>query len=218
MQRQVQFIPNEYYHVYNRGVDKRKIFFSDGDWKYFQRLLYIRNDAEGHIRPERVKNLTLQEIQIDRPLVHIQAYCLMPNHFHLLLSEIEEGGISTYMRRLLTSYSMYMNKKYNRTGPLMCRPFRAKHINSDAYMRWVISYIHLNPIEKVAPDWEQGGAIVNTGMEQCVKEYRYSSYLDYYVSERDETSILNKQSLPFFINDLESVQNLLSKYQENPIP
>lgn len=212
MERSFTFETGEHYHVYNRGVDKRKIFLSDGDWKYFQRLLYIRNDAEGYIRPDRCKDKALSEISIEKPLVNIQSYALMPNHFHLLLSESVPGGISTFMRRLLTSYSMYINKKYNRTGPLMCRPFRAAHVDSDEYMRWLISYIHLNPLDLFVPDWEEKGIGNVKHAKKFVDEYPYSSYVDYYVSERDETVIINKESLPIFITELEDIRTMLDTY------
>jgi putative transposase len=213
MNRTITFTPGEYYHIYNRGVNKDNIFFSNDDWKYFQRLLYLRNDAEGHVRPNRSHKLALADIPVTKPLVDIQAYALMPNHFHLLLSEREAGGITTFMKRLSTSYSMYINNKYDRSGPLMCRPFRAKHVNSDEYMRWVISYVHLNPVEYLQADWEEVGVGEIHGIQKHLAEYAYCSYRDYYGPERDESVILNKSSLPLFISDLEDSENMLATYQ-----
>jgi len=213
MERNIAFETGEFYHVYNRGIDKHKIFFSDGDWRYFQRLLYIRNDVDGHIRPARVKNKPLATLPATEPLVHIQAYALMPNHFHLLLSEAVPGGISTFMSRLLTSYSMYMNKKYDRSGPLMCRPFRAKHVDSDEYMRWLIAYIHLNPLELEQPDVKEQGIANISAAQAFLAEYPYASYRDYFAAERDESRILNKSSLPFFISDLEDVKTMYTTSQ-----
>lgn len=212
MERHVKFQAGEHYHVFNRGVNKGKIFFFETDWVYFQRLLYLRNDASGHLRPERYKNTQLSDIKIEKPLVNIQAYSLMPNHFHLLLSEIESGGISTFMRRLLTSYSMYINKKYDRTGPLMCRPFRSKHVDSDEYLRWVISYIHLNPLDIHVSNWEEQEIRDIESINIFIREFPYSSYVDYYVTKRDEASILNKESLPIFISELEDIQNMLKTW------
>ena len=217
MERHVSFTPGEHYHVFNRGVNQAKIFLSDGDWRYFQRLLHLRNDAEGHVRPDRCKDMALAEIEVERPLVNIQAYSLMPNHFHLLLSEVEPGGISTYMRRLLTSYSMYINKKYQRSGPLMCRPFRSKHVDGDDYLRWLISYIHLNPLDVHQNDWkEQGIADLGTA-SAFLRDYQYSSYPDYFTTERDVGHVLNKESLPIFISELEDLQNMLNTYQTNVV-
>lgn len=215
MERHTAFVPGEYYHVYNRGVNKQKIFLSDGDWRYFQRLLYIRNDASGHVRPDRSKRLLLSEIAITDPLVDIQAYVLMPNHFHIVLKEREPGGITTYMRRLLTSYAMYINKKYTRSGPLMCRPFRSKHIASDEYMRWLISYIHLNPVAKLQASWEETGVGDIAAAAALVREYPYSSYVDYFVTDRDEGRIIHKESLPMFISELEDFATMQSTYLES---
>lgn len=212
MERNVPFEPGEYYHVYNRGVDKNPIFFADTDWNYFQRLLYLRNDAKGHIRPNRCKNKVLRDIEIKEPLVHIQAYVLMPNHFHLLLSENKEGGISKFMSKLLTSYSMYVNKKYDRSGPLMCRPFRAKHVDSDEYLRWLISYIHLNPLAYIAPDWLEQGIGSLGEARGCIHNYHFSSYIDYFGAQRDESVILAKESLPIFISECEDISTMLAIY------
>jgi putative transposase len=209
MQRHTPFQSGEHYHIYNRGVNKEKIFYSDGDWNYFQRLLYVRNDAEGHIRPGRNQGTLLSEIGIEKPLVNIQAYALMPNHFHLLVSEREPGGISTFMKRLLTSYSMYMNKKYDRSGPLMCRPFRSKHVDSEDYLRWVISYIHLNPLDLKMPKWREKGIRDQGAAAHQVRNYPYSSFTDYFGPARDESVILNKESLPIFISELEDLGNML---------
>lgn len=210
MQRYAHFVPGEYYHIYNRGINKNKIFFSDNDWKYFQRLLYIRNDAEGFIRIDRCRKKKLHEIEIKTPLVDIQSYALMPNHFHILMSEREAGGISTFMKRLLTSYSMYINKKYNRSGSLMCRPFRSTHVGSDEYMRWLVSYIHLNPVKLVESDWKEKGLSDAVQAQKFLQSFMYASYTDYYIQERDETRILNKNSLPFFISDLEDVETMIA--------
>lgn len=216
MERNIAFEQGEYYHVYNRGVNHNPIFFADADWKHFQRLLYLRNDARGHIRPDRCKTKVLQDIDIPESLVNIQAYTLMPNHFHLLLSENREGGISKFMSKLLTSYSMYVNKKYNRSGPLMCRPFRSKHVNSDEYLRWVISYIHLNPLAYVVPDWEEKGIDSLEEAKDCIRNYHFSSYVDYFEKQRDESVIINKESLPIFIAELEDVPNMIDCYSSTP--
>lgn len=214
MERHVSFASGEYYHIYNRGVNKEKIFFTEADSKYFQRLLYLRNDADGKLRPDRCKNLNLADIEIKKPLVNIQAYALLPNHFHLMLSEVESGGITTYMRRLLTSYSMYINNKYERTGPLMCRPFRSKHVDSDEYLRWLVSYIHLNPLDINVPKWKEQGLSDLVVAGNFIRTYPYSSYSDYFVSDRDESCIINKKSLPIFISELEDIKKMLETYNK----
>jgi len=215
MNRYVTFEPGEFYHIFNRGVNKEKIFYSEGDWTYFQRLLYLRNDSTGYVRPERVKNMSLKDISITEPLVDIQAYALMPNHFHFLVSERRKGGISLYMKRLLTSYSMYMNKKYDRSGPLMCRPFRSRHVPDNDYLRWLISYIHLNPLDLTVPNWREKGIRDSELAHKYLKNYSFSSYQDYYGEERDEAKIINKDSL-HLDGSVEDFSNLLRTYNLRP--
>ncbi len=209
MERGTAFETGEIYHVYNRGIDKRNIFFSEGDWKHFQRLLYIKNiETEGKIHLSRLKNTSLCEMYQGSPgtLVEIIAYAMIDNHFHLLLREKVPGGITKFMSRLLTSHAMYMNKKYNRTGPLMCRPFRAKHVDNDAYVRWLLAYIHMNPLDKFQSDWKQVGIKNHKKAFHFIKNYHYSSYIDYFIDERDETLILNKGALPIDASDMDDLQ------------
>lgn len=213
-ERPLTFEEGEYYHVYNRGVDKRRIFFSKGDWTHFQRLLFLRNTAsDKKINLIRLAHDSVfQETPGTEPLVDILAYALMENHFHLLLHERVQNGISTFMRKLLTSYAMYMNKKYDRTGPLMCRPFRAKHIDSDEYLRWIISYIHLNPLDQIAPNWKEHGIDDPVAASALLENYRYGSYIDYIHPQRPETTILNKHALPIDITDVDNLDGLLAEY------
>ncbi len=212
MERKRAFQKDEFYHIYNRGIDKRKIFFAEGDWTHFQRLLYICNNSGKRIRPERVKGKSLVDIQRGQPLVNIYAYAMMENHLHIIMSENIEGGISKFMSKLLTSYSMYMNKKYKRTGPLMCRPFRSKHIGSDEYFRWLMSYVHLNPIDQVEPKWKEKGVKNNKEISSFLNIYKYSSYYDYFINDREESLILNKENLPINIDDLDNIVTMFSEY------
>ena len=144
MYRKTPFVENEYYHIYSRGVEKRKIFLNTKDYNRFMALLYIMNQN----KPFRFDNFlqahknNLEEIfkeQREKTLVSILGYCLMPNHFHLILYEHTEGGISKFMGKLLTAYSMYFNTKYNRSGPLLTHPFRSEHINNESQFMYIFS-------------------------------------------------------------------------------
>ncbi len=211
MERYAPFVTGQFYHIYNRGVDKRKIFFSDGDWNHFMRLLYMRNN-ETSIPIHRAKNKKLLEIERSNTIVDICAYALMPNHFHLLLYEKQENGISSFMQKLLTSYSMYMNKKYERTGPLMCRPFRAKHVGTDNYLQWLFAYIHLNPLSQIEPKWKKKGISDTRKAQDFLETYQYSSYWDYLNKLRDEKYILNETVLPFSTDTISNLDSLLRAY------
>src|SRR3989344_1270124 len=114
--RRIAFAPDEWYHCYNRGVDKRTIFEEPRDYERFLEALYLSNATESiprgtfqHLPHSEIINLERTE-----PIVAIGAYCLMPNHFHLLIKESVEGGISRFMHRVGTSYTMYFNIKRKR--------------------------------------------------------------------------------------------------------
>ncbi len=106
---------------------------------------------------------------------------------------------------------MYMNTKYNRSGPMMCRPFRAKYIDSDEYLRWLVSYIHANPLDKIEPGWKENGISNKREASKFLQNYKYSSYYDYFVNDREESLILNKEILPIKMNNLESVEDILQE-------
>jgi hypothetical protein len=121
----------------------------------------------------------------------------MPNHFHLIVKEVEEGGISRFMQKVNTAYTMYFNKIANRNGSLFQGRFKAQHANEDRYLSYLIAYLHLNPIKLVEPKWKEKGINDPKWAETFLNNYKYSSYLDYSRDvERVESKILSKNSLP----------------------
>jgi len=123
MERKFSFSVDEFYHIYNRGVDKRLIFLDSFDHDRFLKLLYLCNGTKSVIM-KSVQDLSLSDlykIDVGDRLVSIGAYCLMPNHFHLLLKEIRPGGVSAFVMKICTAYSMYFNKKYERSGSLFIK-------------------------------------------------------------------------------------------------
>ena len=199
--RNIVIAPGEYYHLYNRGVDKRNVFTGKIDYDRFITLLYACNGTRAVDLDEQGKNIaTLLERGIDRgeSLLDICAYVLMPNHFHIMAREIRERGISQFMQKLGVAYTSYFNKKYDRTGSLFQGTYKAKHASKDPYCSYVASYIHLNPVKLIEPDWKEAG-IKNFGAaDKFLSEYSYSSYFDYYGNKRTEKAILNKNSLPSY--------------------
>jgi len=151
MSRILPFSTGEYYHIYNRGTEKRDIFLDKADYLRFIVLLYISNNIEAvHISNLREQGKFLRDIiNLERKetLVDIGTYCLMPNHFHLLIKEKRAGGISEFMKKISTGYSMYFNKRYERTGRLFEGTFKSVHADSDEYLKYLFAYIHLNPIK-----------------------------------------------------------------------
>lgn len=136
-----------YYHVYNRGVEKRKVFLDDEDYAVFlgliKRLLgdSPETDSQGREYDWIAKN------------VELVAFCLMPNHFHLLLYQLELDGVTRLLRSVCSAYTTYFNKKYNRVGPLFQGIFKASYINNDAYISYIVRYIHRNPSNYMKWQW-----------------------------------------------------------------
>ena len=131
-----------------------------------------------------------------KQLISIGAYCLMPNHFHILITENKEGGISKFMQKLSTAYVMYYNQKYKRTGGLFEGKFKSEHLNTDIYLKYIFSYIHLNPVKIFQKDWKENGIKNKKGILKYLGNYRYSSYLDYVGITRKQNSILNRKAYP----------------------
>lgn len=124
--RREKLVTGEYYHVYNRGTDKRLLFNDDHDRT---RFLYIL--AKQHSKGEVV----------------IVAFVIMDNHIHFLLRQNEDGGISRFMHGLCLEYAMYFNWRHERTGCLFAGRFHAKRVADDVYLLWLTRYIHLNPAD-----------------------------------------------------------------------
>jgi len=215
--RSVPFLFGEYYHIYNRGVDKRTIFLGDHDYKRFQALLYLCNSTKTLDIKGLLQGKALESVYaVDRgdALVDIIIYCLMPNHFHILVREKTEGGVSKFMQRLSTAYSMYFNSKYERSGTLFEGKFKAKHIDNEAYFMWIFSYIHLNIVKLIDPTWKENGIQNIELVADFVKSYKYSSYYDYFVGERIESVILNKEAAPEYIAQLDDIESLANQFNE----
>jgi len=189
--RKQSFAPGEYYHLYNRGTEKRIIFKDVKDYRHFLFLMYICNTT---------KSIELRKIgeNFDRgeTLVDIGAYCLMPNHFHILITPLSEDGMSRFMQKLSTAYVMYFNRKYKRTGSLFQGKFKAEHVDNDVYLKYIFSYIHLNPVKLIQKDWKQVGLKDKQKAFSYLTDYYYSSFKDYLDEIRVECVILSKGDFP----------------------
>ncbi|OGG13738.1 hypothetical protein A2875_04805 [Candidatus Gottesmanbacteria bacterium RIFCSPHIGHO2_01_FULL_46_14] len=139
--RQLQFVSGEYYHIYNRGVDKRKIFLRFGHYRRF--LSTTKRILDAGSATQKLKQN--QGLAL-KSKVEIISYCLMPNHYHFLILQKENFGITQFMHRLNTSYTMYFNLNQKRTGRLFQYTFKARHIDNENAFLHVGRYIHLNPL------------------------------------------------------------------------
>ncbi len=192
----------EWYHCYNRGVDRRRVYSSAKDYDRFLSHVYLAN-TKRKLPPSNVRNVGLKKILVDdfvergSPLVEIGAYCLMPNHVHFILKEVEEGGISSFMQKVFTGYTLYFNMRYKRTGPLFSGTYRSKHLSTDRYFKHAINYVHMNPIELYEPNWKQGAG--NLGkVEEKLRAYKYSSLQDHVNEQRLERKILGSEVFTLF--------------------
>ena len=172
------------------------IFLDIQDKERFLKLLYVCNTKKPLIFKD-IQGESLDEIERDGDLlVSIGAYCLMPNHFHILLREDNETGVTEFLKKVATAYSMYFNKKYERSGSLFQGAFKSRHVDNEPYLNWLFAYIHLNPVKIIEPMWRESGISNVKNAREFMEKYRYSSYHDYFVGERPETAILSKDSFP----------------------
>lgn len=219
MLRKDPFVIGEYYHIYNRGIDKRIIFKSNKDYERFVMLLYISNTQTESFRLDNLINQqhkTFDEILVldkGEPLVSIGVWCLMSNHFHLLVRQEVDGGITKFMKKLGTGYAMFFNIKYQRAGALFGGLFKSKLIGvDDNYMRQLFGYIHINPLEIKFPDWENQIKKPSVEMKKFLESYRYSSYIDYLGRDRVEKKIITPESFPDYFESTLSFRDFVEDY------
>ncbi len=211
--RNVALVGEEFFHIYNRGNSKQKIFLDTEDYERFVKLLYLCNSEYNiNFRNDIVKkHIDAFEFQRGKIIVHIGAWVLMPNHFHLYLSSPKQGlgpnemaYITKFMLKLCTSYAKYFNKKYNRTGKLFEDKFKSVHINNDAQAKYLFSYIHLNPVKIIDPKWKEEGVKNSVSILKYLNSYRWSSFLDFAGRKRKESGILERKN---FLDYFGSIKN-----------
>ena len=194
--RNLRISEGEYYHVFNRGVNKQVIFHDFGDYTRFL-FLILHLQFSGRIEhlSRVVKEfarsfgqygqsgqhsvLATSNVEAQERNVELVAFSLMPNHFHLLLKQTAEGGISSYMHRVLNAYGKYHNTKHDKSGHVFQGPYKAVHVGDDVHLMHLSAYIHRNPRE--LNEW-------------LTKEDRYpwSSYQDYVRNSRWGNLLIDK--------------------------
>lgn len=181
------FVPNVYYHVYNRGWNLGKIFIDEADYQYFE-MLFAR-----HLSPEQAKDDTGKLFKHFYPDVRLIAYCLMGNHFHILFYQYDESAITRLMTSLITAYTAYFNKRHKRRGSLFESTYKAVWVENDTQLMHITRYIHLNHSKYAT--------------------WKHSSYRDYLGNSRgwiDKEPILelfsSQTAYKEFVADYESVQ------------
>jgi len=195
-----QFVENQIYHIYNRGVEKRDIFLDDKDYLRFIHDLFEFNDRDPafnvayyfNSKSKEVKSQYLEKERKPRKLlVEILLFTLMPNHFHLLLKQKQENGIVKFMQKLGTGYTNYFNKKYDRVGGLFQGRFKAVLINEEAHLIHIPFYFHTNPIDLI---YGSSTSIDWRGQIEFLENYRWSSFLDY-IGKKNFPSVTSRKFL-----------------------
>lgn len=189
--RKTKLNNGEIYHIVLRGIEKRLLFQSEDDYRRAIRNIIEFNDAQRtswtyrqnyyETRPRSSYPQGERKVNADRDqlLVSVLAFCLMPNHIHLLLQQKKENGISLLMRKFGTGYAGYFNRKYERQGYLFQGRFKAIHIKTDNQLRSVFIYIHTNPASLVDSCWKEGGIKNIDQTIKFIENYKWSSYSDY---------------------------------------
>lgn len=179
--RKTEFVNGEYYHIFNRGVDKRKIFQDDGDFSRFWLVANLLNDIEDDLMTQwknyrrKRPDLNLEMFRREsgsrqKPLVAIVSYCFNPNHFHFILKQVKDNGIKKFMHKIGTSYANYFNEKYDRTGALFEGRFKSIHIKNNSRLLYLSAYVNCNSeIHNIAK----------------APTYKWCSFLEYTTGNKD---------------------------------
>lgn len=194
------FVSEEFYHIYNRGNSKQKIFHDAEDYDRFISLMYACNSTNNFRIYDLNQAETPYDFERNTPLVDIGAYVIMPNHFHILMTQTKDGDVSKFMQKLTTAYVMYYNKKYNRTGSLFEGKFKSEHLDKDTYLKYIFSYIHLNPLKLLDKNWKENQITNKKRVLDYLAQYKYSSYLDYLGKKRIQNIILNPKAFPAYFS------------------
>ncbi|MFA7319344.1 MAG: transposase [Parcubacteria group bacterium] len=200
--RKVPLVNEEHYHIFNRGVDKREVFMDASDyWRFLFSLRLMNDKSNGAMIAWRDykkanPNDTLEQFFLtfnvrkgkENPLVEIIAYCLNPNHYHLILKQIEDRGIEIFMQKLSNGYTKYFNKRNNRSGALFQGRFKSSHIDSNEYLLHVSAYVNCN---------SQVHGISHA------EEYFWSSFKEYVEGRNNHPVNLKKETV---LNQFDSAQ------------
>ena len=218
----------ELFHLLNRGVDKRQIFLDNQDRARFVHDLHEFNDKPSATNTRRrmppdspeatMFDLRGRTSERER-IVDIHGWCIMGNHYHLLLSPIEEGGITTFIRKLNVGYAKYFNERYKRVGTLFQGRTKRVNINSDAHFLHILHYIHLNPLDFLigAGSWRTLEIDNTKKALEYLGTYRWSSYLDY-CGKKNFPSVITKELFgDVFKNYRKSISSYLKDIELAPI-
>lgn len=206
--RKESIVTGEYYHVYSRGVDRRRVYEDDSDYERFVRGMIVFNDSTRAC--SELRNLRSRPSRSKYPLVKIISYTLMPNHHHFLLQQIVDGGIAHFMQRLGAGYACYFNRRYARTGRLWESEYKAVHIETDAQLVHVSRYIHFNPLKLYFPKWKICGVPSWGAAQNALVSYAWSSYRHFLGVEQNKA--VDADVLTKMFNDSGDYKNFMLEW------
>lgn len=220
--RNVPFAVGEWYHCYNHSVEDRISFADTRDYHRFLELLYLANDTSP-LRRDEIDTHKFEEVLTiprDKKLVAIGAFCLMPNHFHLVLKEVSEGGISAFMQKIGTAYTMYFNSRHGRMGNLFLKPFRSRHVSTDRYFQHLINYVHCNPAVLYEPTWKTSTIVDPQFLGERIAAYPYSSLSAHTSAHTPISTILDEEifSIVHRVPIQKMLQEALKYYADSDLP
>lgn len=199
-------VTNEIYHIYNRGVEQRRVFLDRDDYMRFIHDLFEFNDENPAInlshflnQKSKCKEVGLPNIEREprKLLVNLLAFCLMPNHFHLMVEQKRDNGITEFMRKLGTGYTNYFNQKYERSGHLFQGKYKFVDLKKDAHFIYLPYYIHFNPLDLKFPEWREGKIKNCIEAVKFLEDYKWSSFRDY-IDKKNFPSVTQRDFLNHF--------------------
>lgn len=182
------FVNDNFYHVYNRGIEKRRIFIDKRDQHRFIKTMLYYQLIGPKPKLSNFKRSKIFSPDFDKKIVNIVCYCLMPNHFHFLLKQLKDGGITEFISKLSNSYTKYFNTRHSRIGPLFQGEFKAVLVESDEQLVHLSRYIHLNPLVSL--------------LVKDLGKYEWSSYKEY-INPVEKSLTAKEEVLSFFASPKE---------------
>lgn len=181
--RPTPFVSENFYHLFNRGVEKRIIFSDSRDYQRFLQTLYYYQFSGPKPRFSTHKKFKIKDFSHNPKIIDIICYCLMPNHFHLLIRQVKNGGVQEFVQKVINSYTKYYNTRHNRVGHLFQGVFKAVPAETNEQFLHVSRYIHLNPYV--------------SNLTNNLETYQYSSY-PAFIRQINDTLCVKEPILNFF--------------------
>ncbi len=211
-------VSGELYHVYNRGVEKRIIFPTDNDYRRFISALRFFNTA----RPVTLREFFIFEktgigsLYPEEPLVQIGSFILMTNHYHLLVKQLVDKGLSLFMQKLGAGYTGFFNLKHSRSGALFQGRYKIKWIDNDRYGRYIQAYIPLNALDGVTHEWREAGIKDKKKSLAILKSHPWSSFSSY-TDQNKFPGIINPSFIYHFFEDINEFQNFVLSWSADDL-